>query len=297
MVTTEPRNVADSHNKEHEDSADAKRITIVDENGNVISTSNPLPVDTELTLDGNVIINNMSTTIKDPDTGLEANVIVCDGHNALVSLAPGHVSTVNSTSTTLNSGATFTGTYEDVTNFGVIVVTLKASHASATDGLEIQFSSDGVNVDSQDNFTIAANTGKTFSFQTATKFYRIVYTNGGTNQTFFRLQTVLKPYYVKPSSHRVDDNISGQDDAELIKAVITGKNPGGTFVNITTTTAGNLKFSLEEYDDAAIPVRKDIEGGWIISVGTSAVEVTFTVTTKHILITARQHTTRNLFIV
>jgi hypothetical protein len=164
-----------------------------------------------------------------------ADVIPVNGYNGLVATAPGHISTDNSTSDKLDANIAFTGEWEEITNFGVIVITLRASHASATDGLCVKFSSDGVNIDSSDEFTIPADTGKTFSFQAATKYYKVIYTNGSTNQTFLRLQTILKPYYVKPSSHRIQDSIIDEDDAELVKANLTAKSLlTSNFENITS---------------------------------------------------------------
>ena len=194
-----------------------------------------------------------SIIIKDSD-GDEADVISNNGYNGLVTISTGHISTDNSTSTPLSGGATFTGTWEDISNFGVIVVTVYADQASATDGLDVEFSSDGTNIDSSDMFTIPADTGKTFSFQCPTQYFRVKYTNGGSAQSAFRLQTVLKPYYVKPSSHRIQDSITDEDDAELVKAIISGKDAGGTYVNFQATTAGNFKVSVEEADNQASPV-------------------------------------------
>jgi hypothetical protein len=37
--------------------------------------------------------------------------------------------------------------------------------------------------------------------------------------------------------------------AKIVRTIITGKNPGGAYVNITTTTAGNLKMSVQEISD------------------------------------------------
>ena len=186
--------------------------------------------------------------IKGATSGLLADVIATDGHNGLVAIAPGHVSTDNSTVATLGGGASFTGDWEDITNFGVIVISVTSDVASATDGLMVQFSSDGTvgGIISDDDYTIAAGAKKTFSFQAASQFYRVVYTNGVTIQGSFNLQTVMKPYYVKPSSHRIQDSIVDDDDAELIKAVMTGRNPSGDFVNFQATSAGNFKVSVEE---------------------------------------------------
>ena len=175
-----------------------------------------------------------------------SDVISTNKYNGSVVISPGHVSTDNSTSSILAGDAVYTGTWEDITNFGIIVITLKASHESATDGLMVEFSSDGTNVDSDDTFTIPAATGKTFSFQAATKYFRVKYTNGSTTQTYFRLQTILKPYYVKPSSHRINDAIIGEDDAELVKSVLTALNDDGTFSNISATKSNNLKVANVE---------------------------------------------------
>jgi hypothetical protein len=162
----------------------------------------------------------------DEATGVCADVISVNGYNGLISTSPGHVSTDNSTTETLAVDGAFTGEWEEITNFGVIVVSITSNVASATDGLCVQFSSDGTvsGIITEDAYTISAGATKTFSFQAAAQYVRVVYTNGGTIQTSFNMQTVLKPYYIKPSSHRLKDNIVGEDDAELVKANITAQS-------------------------------------------------------------------------
>ncbi len=187
-----------------------------------------------------------NVTIRSPTTSDQAEVILADGQDGLVTVTPGHVSTDNSTSTPLGGGAVFTGTSEEVVNHGIIVVAIFSDVASATDGLQIEFSTDNTNWDHLDNFTIPAGTGKTFSFQTVAQYFRIVYTNGVAAQSVFRLQTVLKPAYVKPSSHRIADSISSQDDAELVKSVLTAEDPNGVFVNIQATDSDNLRVTDAE---------------------------------------------------
>ena len=162
---------------------------------------------------------------------------------------PPYISTSNSSVATLGSGAVFTGTAEQVNGYGIIYVSVYANVASASNGLAIQQSIDGTNWDHSDEFTVPANKGKNFSINPHAKYYRVVYTNGGTSQATFRLQTILK-VTGKPSSHRIQDSIADDDDAELVKAVMTGKNPAGTFVNFAATTAGNFKVSIEEFENA-----------------------------------------------
>ena len=178
-------------------------------------------------------------------SGTPADVIPTNGHNGLVAIAPGHVSTINSSNTLLAGDAVFTGEWEDITNFGVIVVSLASDVGSAVDGLMVEFSTEGSVVTrvAADEYTIAAGAEKTFSFQTAAKFYRLVYTNGSSVRASFNLQVVLKPYYVKPSSHRIQDAIIDDDDAELVKAVLTGVDPNSIYRNINATADGDLTIS------------------------------------------------------
>lgn len=166
----------------------------------------------------------VKTSVNDQSSGLSAEVIPTNGYNGLVTMTPGHISTSNSTNTPLLAGETFTGEWEDITNFGNMNIIIFTDQISAVDGLCIEKSTDGINpigTDCPDEYTIPANTTKTFSLQCDAKYFRVKYTNGAVDQTTFKLQTTLKPYYVKPSSHRIQDMITTDDDAELVKAVIT----------------------------------------------------------------------------
>ena len=142
----------------------------------------------------------------------------------------------------LGIGGVFTGTATDITNCGIVFVNTVSDVASATDGLSIQQSSNGTNWDHTDDYTVAAGAAKNFSLNPHAKFFRIVYTNGGTEQASFRLQTICKGNS-KPSSHRIKDNIIGDDDCELMKAAITGVNGDGTWHNIRSTPDGDLTIS------------------------------------------------------
>lgn len=69
------------------------------------------------------------------------------------------ISTANSSTATLISGAVFTGVSEDVSNFSEMRVSVFSDVASATDGLSIQQSTNNINWDITDTYTIAAATG------------------------------------------------------------------------------------------------------------------------------------------
>jgi hypothetical protein len=107
---------------------------------------------------------------------------------------------------------------------------------------------DGVNWDWDDVYTIGAGKAKTFSVQPSAKYFRVRYVNGASAQSVFRMTAILKKNNSLPSSHRIADSIVNDDDAQLVKSVLTGENPAGSFVNFQATTQGNFKISLEELE-------------------------------------------------
>lgn len=128
----------------------------------------------------------------------------------------------NSTDTPLGIGGNFTGAWTDITQFGLIYVNVVADAESAADGLSIEQSSDGVNADHSDDFMISANVGKNFSINTYARYLRINYTNGASVQTYFKLQVILKSHG-KSSTHRITEDITTEDDAELVTSIIKTK--------------------------------------------------------------------------
>lgn len=176
----------------------------------------------------------------------------------------GDVDDGNSTATPLAGDAVFTGTAFNTLDFGFIFLTVFSDVPSATDGLSVQQSSDGINWDNTDEFSIPAGIGKTYSIQPAAKWFRIIYTNGSSEQTDFRLQTIFKKTSSLPSSHRLSNNLSPEDDASLVIGIIKGQKPDGDYVDFNATAGGNFKISMEEYDAAftsnPLPVRDPFVG-------------------------------------
>jgi hypothetical protein len=193
--------------------------------------------------------------------GVEVLDIKANSHTlnseALVNLE-GHVCDNNSSKALLGIGGVFAGSWEDNIDFGTIIIGIKADQDSATDGLTIQWSSDGVTVHDDDHYTILANNGKTFTFQPVRRYFRIQYTNGGVAQGFFDLETTMRRYYIKPSSHRIQDKIVTEDDAELMKSVITGQRADGIFDNVGIDNDNNLKVNSFPYTYAI--AEGDVDG-------------------------------------
>jgi len=157
----------------------------------------------------------------------------------------GTVSEDNSSETPLGAGATFPGAAIDITGCGIIFVNVYSDVASATDGLVIYQSKNGTNWDHDDKYTVPAGSGKNYAINPFAQFLKVVYTNGGSIQTAFRLQTVCKANSL-PSSHRIQDPIVDEDDARLVKSVLSAKFNGGGFGNVTATASGNLRVTDAE---------------------------------------------------
>lgn len=193
----------------------------------------------------------VSVTGSDGTTADVKNNVNTTNNELLVNLE-GHQCPENTTIIPLGADEVFLGSdWQDALDYGVLSIAVGSDQDSAVDGLEVQWSTDGINpIVAPDIFTIFANIGKTFTFGPAARYYRVKYTNGSTPQGSFYLVSLLRRNYVKPSSHRINESIVGEDDAELVKAVLTGIAPDGLFKNVQVTNAGNQKISIEEYDDA-----------------------------------------------
>lgn len=133
---------------------------------------------------------------------------------------PTKVSTDNSTTSVLGAGASFTGTGEDVSRFRSIVVNVYASHAGT---LKVQFSSDGTNWDIEQSRPVAAASGASFVFAVQAQDFRVVYTNGGTLQTAFRLQAIIHPTVIPPTPAPVKSATGTISATTTIVAAVAGK--------------------------------------------------------------------------
>lgn len=186
---------------------------------------------------GNAAITAISTNDGKPVTAT----------NPLSVEIPPCVCSSNSTETPLLADGVFTGEAVLTNGYGIVYVSVYSDVASATDGLVVEQSTDGTNWDFNDTYTVPADTGKTFSIQPAGRYIRVTYTNGGTDQTAFRLQTVMKSTGLD-SSHRVQDTLNDDDDGRLRLSVLKLRTAQNNYVSGAATNSGNFKTSLEELE-------------------------------------------------
>lgn len=187
--------------------------------------------------------------------------------------------TGNGHSANLGNGEVFTGDWIDVTNYIQAIIQLNTDQIAATDGMCFQHSDDGVNVVHNHCFSPLINypTGHHYATTLDSQYFRVVYTNGTTPTTNFKLTTTLFTHaseegHVHPISFEIDDD----HQASIVRSVLVAKKPNGDYINIDSTAGGNLKVAIEEYDDVVNPVRKDFEGVGDVTVGASEVEIAIT---------------------
>lgn len=122
----------------------------------------------------------------------------------------GVVDSNNSSTSALNSSATFTGTSTEVRQYPSVIVSVLTDQDGT---LYIEFSPDGTNWDSSLSFSVAASTNETHRLSVTRRYFRARFTNtSASNQTYFRLQSLLG------SQTQLNNPLNGviQSDADCI---------------------------------------------------------------------------------
>ena len=147
----------------------------------------------------------------------------------------------NSTTDTLIADAVFTGTAYDVTDYSAITVFMTTDVDSADNGLSMEFSMDGTNWDraKKISFLTANSASQVHSLAVIAKFFRVVYTNGSSAQTYFRMQTLYHPTKPRDLSSSATQIMNDQDDVTFVRVtsehgldVARGIHAGQSWVNV-----------------------------------------------------------------
>lgn len=210
---------------------------------------------------------NIGSTVPISDGG---GSITVDG--SLTATFGGFASTANSTTTALGSNATFTGTWEDLRDYATLSVTVYANVASATGGLQFQWSGDGVTEDESEDITISAShPGRAMAFNVRGRYFRIRYTNGATAQTTFRLNTVYRPSGSGTNNHTITEVLEDTTLAIVTRSVIAGQTTGGGggYHNVKVTPSGALTAEVNDGGGSLTvdgTVAATQSGAWTVSV-------------------------------
>lgn len=120
-----------------------------------------------------------------------------------------YISVKNSTYTALGANGTFTGQWENAIRYAGVIA---AAIASSDCVMYIDFSPDGINVDSTLTYNLLAGVNDVHRVSVTRQFFRIRVVNGSTPQTYLRLQTSVGPQQILSSSL----NSEIQQDADAI---------------------------------------------------------------------------------
>lgn len=123
----------------------------------------------------------------------------------------GVISAGNSTSAALGAGGVFTGATEN-NGYNEVLVSVKTDQ---TGTMSVQFSPDGINWDSQIPFVIRANENQIHRFVKGSRYFRIVFTNDATPQSFLRLTTSYGDF--SPLTSALNSIITPQADALTVR--------------------------------------------------------------------------------
>ena len=122
------------------------------------------------------------------------------------------ISERNSTTTPLAAGAVWTGDWEPCDQWSDVCVSVSTDVDAV---YQIQFSPDGVNQDSTLTRYYNSETSSPDRFTITRKYVRIVWTNNGTDQTYFRLQTSFGHRH--PLNVPIDGTVAQDYDATVVR--------------------------------------------------------------------------------
>lgn len=134
---------------------------------------------------------------------------------------PVQLSTLNNSSTVLAANATYTGTWEDVSRYSTVLMTAFSDVSSSALGFTMQFGINSATADITRNFTVAAGTAFASTALLPARWMRLVYKNGTTAQTTFRLLARLSQDQAVPTADGLtplDDTTSGPVSRALVDA-------------------------------------------------------------------------------
>ena len=189
----------------------------------------------------------------------------------------GTVSSANTSTTPLGAGATFTGKGVETLDYVQINVNYYADQDAAENGVRFQFSPNGDDwFDATPDFNYVVGEYRTFQLGIYGRFFRVVYTNGSIAQSQFSIETILLSQQSLTSLHRVDSPITDDRSVNLVKAVITGKQPDGDYVNVPADGIAVDVDGVTVKSNTPLLASESYQSGWVDTDGYKSIELSIT---------------------
>ena len=187
-----------------------------------------------------------------------------------VTAGPGNVvNAANSSTTPLAGGATFIGTGVDLLNYAGVEVFAFANVAGT---LYLEYSTDNSNWDLSLSYSLAAGVPLHIPNGTQSRYFRVRYTNGGSAQASFRLQTILLGSIPAPHVVAISSVPLAGNDAILTQAEIIGLSSagGGTYVPVKVAPSGAVQVGGEVTVTGAAASGAAVSGNPVLVAGSNA---------------------------
>ncbi len=151
------------------------------------------------------------------------------------------ISTLNSTTVPLAGNATYTGTWEEITDYVSVSLLVNTDSVATLEALKVDFSTDGVNLDRTVGVDLVTG-GDYVSVAQEARFVRIRLTAGSAAQTYLRLQTHFSAIPESLKVTPIIDRIIDSTASLVTKGVIVGKTTagGGSYVSVKVNPSGAL---------------------------------------------------------
>ena len=165
-----------------------------------------------------------------------------------------NVSVLNSTTTILTAGQTFTGTPEDVSQYASLSVSFYVQQTNATGNIFVQFSNVSTNAGwiPISNTVTAVNSTNASGFTLDTtmmcQYFRILYVNDSVAQTSFMIQSIYHPQArVAQKTTRYAETPTDYSDMINTRSMIWGKTTdGGIYEPVATNGENSLVVTVAD---------------------------------------------------
>lgn len=160
------------------------------------------------------------------------------------------VSILNGTTTPLAGGATYTGTWENVSSFASIVLGCSTT-AGVSGTVTAQFSQDGSTVSESAGpweFDTSGTIGVPKGLVPTAKWFRVVVSNTDSDpQLALGLQVLLHPSAkISIPTSRPEQSIDDNSDLINTRSILTGQQPSGNYANVRVTSENHLAVAVRE---------------------------------------------------
>jgi hypothetical protein len=145
------------------------------------------------------------------------------------------------------SSSQWVGTPDEVLEYAEITFFSFSDVSSDTDGVSLEFSTDRVNWDDKTKITAIGGSVLKKILPVTARWLRVVYNNGGSAQSQFRLQTIYNRSKNKDLTNNLNSSISDSSDVSLVKSIISGKNQFGEYEDVGSY-GGRLEVESRDTD-------------------------------------------------